>query len=111
MDAAVDCWGGNVIVDDPKQLNAKRPVAPIEMTERLPCPLLGIFGNDDENPNADQVNRTEAKLKALGKNYEFHRYDGAGHAFFNSTRPAFRPEQAADGWNKVFAFLKKHIAA
>src|SRR5262245_23591690 len=24
IDAAVDCWGGNVIVDDPKQLNAKR---------------------------------------------------------------------------------------
>ena len=109
--AAVDCWGGNVIVDDPKALNAKRPVAPIEMTEKLSCPLLGIFGNDDENPNTDQVNRTEAKLKQLGKNYEFHRYDGAGHAFFNSTRPAFRPEQAADGWNKVFVFLKKHISA
>jgi carboxymethylenebutenolidase len=111
IDAAVDCWGGNVIVDDPKQLNAKRPVAPIEMTEKLPCPLLGIFGNDDENPNADQVNRTEAKLKALGKNYEFHRYAGAGHAFFNTTRTAYRAEQAADGWNKVFAFLKEHLAA
>src|SRR3984893_1077181 len=29
IDAAVDCWGGNVIVDNPKLLNAKRPVAPI----------------------------------------------------------------------------------
>jgi carboxymethylenebutenolidase len=109
IDAAVDCWGGNVIVDDPKQLNAKRPVAPIEFTEKLSIPLLGIFGNDDENPNTDQVNRTEAKLKQLGKNYEFHRYDGAGHAFFNSSRVAFRAEQAADGWNKVFAFLRKRI--
>ena len=34
IDAAVDCWGGNVIVDDPKQLNAKRPVAPIDLTEQ-----------------------------------------------------------------------------
>ena len=49
----------------------------------MACPLLGIFGNDDANPTADQVNRTEAVLKKLGKNYEFHRYDGAGHAFFN----------------------------
>ena len=32
-------------------------------------PILGIFGNDDENPNKDQVNRTEAVLKKLGKNY------------------------------------------
>jgi carboxymethylenebutenolidase len=111
VDAAVDCWGGNVIVDDPKELNAKRPVAPIDLTEKLNCPLLGIFGNDDHNPNADQVNRTEALLKKLGKNYEFHRYDGAGHAFFNVARDAFRPQQAADGWNKVFAFLNRYLAA
>ena len=74
------------------------------------CPILGLFGNDDENPNADQVNRTEAVLKKLGKNYEFHRYDGAGHAFFNTSRVAYRAEQAADGWKKVFAFFNKHLA-
>src|SRR5215831_10864773 len=102
IDAAVDCWGGNVIVDDPKQLNAKRPVAAIDLTAKLRCPLLGLFGNDDENPDRDQVNRTEAVLKKLGKSYEFHRYDGAGHAFFNAARPAYRPEQALDGWDKVF---------
>ena len=111
IDAVVDCWGGNVIVDDKSLLNAKRPVAPIDLTENLNCPLLGLFGNDDQNPTADQVNRTEAVLKRLGKNYEFHRYDGAGHAFFNVMREAYRPEQAADGWNKVFAFLRKHLAA
>ena len=109
FNAAVDCWGGNVIVDDPKQLNAKRPVAPIDLADKLNIPLLGIFGNDDENPNKDQVKRTEAVLKKLGKNYEFHRYDGAGHAFFNTARVAFRPEQAADGWAKVFAFFRKHL--
>ena len=49
-------------------------------------------------------------LKKLGKNYEFHRYDGAGHAFFNCARPAYRPEQAADGWAEVFAFFT-HISA
>jgi carboxymethylenebutenolidase len=111
INAAVDCWGGNVIVDDPKLLNAKRPVAPIELTDKISCPLLGLFGNDDENPTADQVNRTEAVLERLGKNYQFHRYDGAGHAFFNTARPAYRAEQAADGWNKVFAFFNRHLAA
>ena len=111
LDAVVDCWGGNVVVDDKSQLNAKRPVAPIDLSEQLRAPLLGIFGNDDQNPNADQVNRTEATLKRLGKTYEFHRYDGAGHAFFNTSRSAYRPEQAADGWEKVFAFLRKQLAA
>ena len=112
FDALVDCWGGNVVVDDPKALNAKRPVAPIDLAENINCPIIGLFGNDDENPNADQVNRTEAVLKKLGKDYEFHRYDGAGHAFFNYSRgPAYRAEAAADGWKKIFAFLDKHLAA
>jgi carboxymethylenebutenolidase len=111
IDATVDCWGGNVIVDDPKLLNAKRPIAPIDLSEHIRCPLLGLFGNDDENPNRDQVNRIEAVLKKLGKSFEFHRYDGAGHAFFNVMRPAYRAEQALDGWSKVVAFFHKHLAS
>jgi len=109
IDAAVDCWGGNVIVDDPAQLNALRPVAPIDLTEQLSCPLLGIFGNEDPNPNPDQVNRTEEVLKRFGKTYEFYRYDGAGHGFFAVDRPGYRPQQAVDGWQKVFAFFKRYL--
>ncbi len=111
IDAAVDCWGGSVIVKDKKQLDAKRPVAPIDLTEKLPCPLLGIFGNDDKNPDPMQVNETEELLKRLGKNYEFHRYDGCGHAFFNTMRESYRAAQAMDGWQKVFGFLQRNLAA
>ncbi len=108
LDAAVDCWGGRVIVK-PEELTPGRPIPVIDMTPDLSCPLLGIFGNDDANPDVEQVNRTEAELKRLGKNYEFHRYDGAGHGFFATDRPGYRPEQAVDGWQKVFAFYEKHL--
>jgi carboxymethylenebutenolidase len=111
IDAMVDCWGGNVVVDDPKLLSAKRPVAPIDLTDGIRCPVLGLFGNEDANPDPDQVDRIEAALKKLGKDYELHRYDGAGHAFFNAARPAYRPEQALDGWSKVLAFYRRHLAA
>jgi len=111
FNAVVDCWGGNVVVDDPKALNAKRPVAPIDLTAKLAIPLIGLFGNDDQNPTADQVNRTEALLKKLGKAYEFYRYDRVAHAFFNYERPGFKPEPMLEGWKKVFAFLNKHLAA
>ena len=109
IDAAVDCWGGSVIVDDPATLNDKKPVAPIDLTKNLKCPLLGLFGNEDKNPSPDQVDRTEAVLKKLGKSYEFHRYDGAGHGFFGADRPGYRVEQAVDGWKKTFAFFHKHL--
>jgi carboxymethylenebutenolidase len=112
IDAAVDCWGGRVIVHDPAaDLTPKRPTEVIKLTPSLSCPLLGIFGNDDKNPNRADVDRTEAELKRLGKSYEFHRYDGAGHGFFSNDRPAYRPEQAVDGWQKIFAFFGKHLTA
>ncbi|MFM2443632.1 MAG: hypothetical protein RJB09_818 [Pseudomonadota bacterium] len=110
VDAAVNCWGGNVVVDDASQLSPLlRPVAPIDLTEGLKAPLLGLFGNDDKNPSPTHVNTLEAKLTSLGKAHEFHRYDGAGHGFFASERPNYRVEQANDGWQKTYAFFHKHL--
>jgi carboxymethylenebutenolidase len=108
IDAIVDCWGGSVIA---KQLDPKRPVAPIDLTGNITCPLLGIFGNEDKNPDIAQVNETEAVLKRLGKTYEFHRYDGVGHAFFNTAREGYRAPQATEGWQKVFGFYQRYLAA
>ena len=106
--AAVECWGGAVVMN-PDQLNEKRPVSPIDLTKDLSCPLLGIFGNEDQGPSPEQVNLHEEELKKHGKDYEFHRYDGAGHGFFYYDRPAYRQQQAMDGWSKVFGFLEKHL--
>ncbi|HLH73954.1 MAG TPA: dienelactone hydrolase family protein [Chloroflexota bacterium] len=108
LNAAVDCWGGRVVVR-PEELTEKQPVPVIDMTKDMHCPLLGIFGNDDANPDVQQVNRIEEELRKYGKDYEFYRYDGAGHAFFAVDRPSYRPEQAVDGWKKVFAFYEKHL--
>jgi len=110
IDACVEQWGGNVVMAK-ADLNEKKPVAPIDMTKDLFSPLLGLFGNDDRSPSPEQVNQHEAELKKHGKNYEFHRYDGAGHGFFYWNRPAmYRIEQAMDGWTKVYAFFGKHLA-
>jgi carboxymethylenebutenolidase len=106
--AVVDLWGGNVILPA-DQLSPQRPVPVIDYTERLSVPLLGIFGNDDKAPSPEQVDQHEAELKRLGKTYEFHRYDGAGHGFFYYHAPNYRQEQAMDAWGKVFAFLAEHL--
>lgn len=54
--------------------------------------------------------RIEEELKRHGKTYEFHTYQGAGHAFFSVDRPSYRVEAAVDGWQKVFAWYDKYLS-
>jgi carboxymethylenebutenolidase len=110
FDAVVDLWGGGVIASQ-EELSPSRPVAPIDYTADLASPLLGVFGNDDSHPSPEQVDLHEAELKRHGKAYEFHRYDGAGHGFFYYHWPIYRPEQAMDGWEKVFTFFGGHLSS
>ena len=109
FNAVVDCWGGRVVMT-PDQLTANFPVSPLDYTRDLPCPILGLFGEEDSSPTPEQVKLHEEELKKHGKNYEFHMYPNAGHGFFYYDRPNYRQEQAVDGWKKVFAFLEKHLA-
>jgi carboxymethylenebutenolidase len=110
FDAVIDCWGGRVVMSQ-EDLTPKHPVAPIDYTKDLSCPLLGLFGEEDRNPTPEQVALHEQELKKHGKNYEFHMYEKAGHGFFYYDRPAYRQEQAVDGWKKIFAFLETHLSA
>jgi carboxymethylenebutenolidase len=107
--AIIDCWGGRVVMN-PTELTPAQPVAPVEFTRDLPCPILGLFGADDSSPTPEQVAIHEQELKKYGKNYEFQMYPGAGHGFFYHNRPMYRQEQAVDGWNKVFEFLEKYLS-
>ncbi|MCL2781705.1 MAG: dienelactone hydrolase family protein [Actinomycetia bacterium] len=101
LDAAVDCYGARVV----------GPEQGIEdQLGKLSCPLLGLFGNDDVSPSPEQVDRLEALLREHGKTYRFHRYDGAGHAFFAVDRSAYRVAAAVDGWERITAFFAERLA-
>ncbi len=108
INAAVDCYGGGV-TSPTEELTPRQPVAPIDYTKKLSCPLLGLFGKEDQRPSPADVAKTEAELKKWGKNYEFYSYDNAGHGFFSVDRPSYRQEAAVDGWQKIFRFLEKHL--
>lgn len=109
FDAVGDLWGGRVVVAK-EDLTENSPVAPVDYAKDLTAPVLGLFGNEDQNPSPAHVDTLEAELKKLGKAHEFHRYDGAGHGFFYYDRPAYRQQQAMDGWQKVFTFFGAHLA-
>jgi carboxymethylenebutenolidase len=109
LDAAVDCYGAFVVGTPPEGMPLK--VGPIvHLAKDLSCPLLGLFGADDKHPSPDQVAELEKELAAVGKTFEFHTYEGAGHAFFDVNRPVFRPEAARDGWQKIMDFYGRYLA-
>jgi len=109
LDAAVDCYGAYVTGTPP----ADWPLKITNLVEQLPhlqCPLLGLFGNDDKFPSPEQVDELEQILTANGKEFEFHRYDDAGHAFFAVDRPSYRVAAANDGWERIARFFATHLA-
>jgi carboxymethylenebutenolidase len=109
LDAAVDCYGAFVAATPPEGSGYKMtPV--IGLAGGLRCPLLGLFGKDDTFPSPEEVAQIEQVLKDLGKEYEFHSYEGAGHAFFSTDRTSYRPEAANDGWQRVFTWFGRHLA-
>ncbi|HCG91601.1 MAG TPA: carboxymethylenebutenolidase [Dehalococcoidia bacterium] len=109
INAAVDCWGGGVITPA-DQLTPQQPVSPIDYTADMSCPILGLFGNEDARPSPQEVNETEEMLKKHGKDYEFHRYDNAGHGFFAVDRDSYRQQASVDAWPKVIDFYNKHLS-
>ncbi|MBO0802752.1 MAG: dienelactone hydrolase family protein [Nocardiopsaceae bacterium] len=109
LDAAVDCYGAFIVGEVPEGFPLK--VGPIvDKAPQLSCPLLGLFGAEDKYPSPEHVAELEEALKAAGKTYEFHSYSGAGHSFFSVNRPAYNPEAATDGWEKILAFYGKYLA-
>jgi carboxymethylenebutenolidase len=68
-----------------------------------------LFGGEDARPSPEDTARTKAALEEAGKTYEFHTYEGAGHAFFAVDRPNYRQAAAVDGWKKVFAWFEQHL--
>ena len=85
--------------------------APIEQADRISCPVLGIFGNDDQGPSPEDVNDYEAALNAAGVTNQIHRYDGAGHGFQDHTNEGrYRKEQSEDAWEKSLDFFSRCLA-
>lgn len=109
LDAAVDCYGAFVVGRPPEGMPLK--IGPIvHRAPDLSCPLLGLFGAQDQHPSPEQNAELEKELAAAGKTFEFHTYEGAGHAFFSVNRPSYRPEAANDGWEKIWAWFGRHLA-
>ena len=66
LDAAVDCYGACVVNAPPEGMPLKvQPI--IGLAKDLSCPLLGLFGADDQYPAPAETAALAKELTALGK--------------------------------------------
>jgi carboxymethylenebutenolidase len=109
VDAAVDCYGAFVTGQAPDTF----PIPMTGLEDRLPklsAPLLGLFGKEDAHPSQEEVAGLDRLLTDLGKEHEFHSYEGAGHAFFAADRPSYRVSAALDGYARIGAFFTRTLS-
>jgi carboxymethylenebutenolidase len=110
LDAAVDCWGGFIDRSTPEERTTPtRPMPPLDLVERLHCPLMAAVGAEDHNPSPELAERLRERLAATPHETRVDVYDGAGHAFFADYRPSYRPAPAALLWKRVVPFLARHL--
>ncbi|MHB1847022.1 MAG: dienelactone hydrolase family protein [Deltaproteobacteria bacterium] len=81
---------------------------PAEKLPALRAPILGLFGEDDPRLVA-QLPAFEQAMKAAGKELLLHVYPNTPHAFFNDTRPSYRPEAARDAWARTLTLFARTL--
>jgi carboxymethylenebutenolidase len=110
LDAAVDCYGAFVVIDPPEGLSMKL-TSLVPILGDLACPLLGLFGAEDQFPSPEQTEQLRHHLTEHAKSFEFHTYEGAGHAFFAPDRPSYRPTVAVEAWGEIWKFFGRLLAS
>lgn len=104
--AAVVFYSGNMF-----KVWGEGEKTPFELLSGIKGPVIGFFGNDDKNPSPDDVNKIDEELTRLRIEHEFHRYDGAGHAFQNFlSKDQYREAAEKDSWGKAREFLKNRMS-
>ena len=80
-----------------------------EAMAQIKAPVLGLYGGNDARINAT-IPATDSTMKRLGKSYEYHIFDGAGHGFLRA-QDGNEPNSAASvqAWPKTIAFLRTHL--
>ena len=111
------CWGGGRSfayagaqpgLDGAVVYYGASPDAPI--LGAIKAPVQGHYGGDDERVNAT-IAPAEAEMKKLGKTYEPHIYEGAGHGFLRdqSARDGANMKATREAWPLTVKFLKERL--
>ena len=85
-----------------------KPKTVLDIADQIHCPLLGLYGGQDEANPPDVVHQVEAKAKTAGKTVDIIIYPDAPHGFFADYRPSYRKADAEDAWQRAIAWFRRY---
>jgi len=113
------CWGGstvfaNAVANAPALGAVAAYYGTSPATESLSAvhaPIIGFYGGVDQRVNAT-IPAAEAELKRLGRTYEPHIFDGAGHGFLRNQegQDGANLEAARQAWPLTVRWFRTHLA-
>lgn len=82
---------------------------PLERVGEMRCPVLGLFGQEDQAIPVEQVERFGSALSETGLEHQLHVYPGAPHSFFDRRQEQYA-EASEDAWRRTLGFLSTPAA-
>jgi len=111
------CWGGSTsfrMATEWSELGAavvyygSSPAT--ETLGAVEAPVLGLYGGNDARVNST-IPDAQTALEGMGKSYEVHIFDGAGHGFLRQQdgQEGANLEATRVAWPRTMAFFKEHL--
>ncbi len=111
------CWGGSTsfrLATTSKVLGAAvvyyGSSPPNESLATVEARVLGLYGGNDARVTAT-IEPAQQEMRRLGKNYEVHVFDGAGHGFLRaqSGQDGANMRASRQAWPRTVAFLRETL--
>lgn len=101
--ASVAYYGGNI-----SKAWGEGP-SPFERTAEIHCPIMGHFGEEDQNPSPEDMRKLDAELAKHGKVHEFYSYPGAGHGFMDRHGNKYNARADQASWPRTLDFFRRYM--
>ena len=83
--------------------------APVDVVDKIECPVLGIFGGADTAIPIAMIQQFRDALTSAGIDHEIAVEPDAPHSFFDRKQAEFQ-KQSDDAWARVHRFVEAHGA-
>ncbi len=88
-----------------------QPQSPIDLAQGLKCPLLGLYGGQDQSIHPEDVGTAATLARTAGQEVQIKIFPEAGHGFHADYRATYVKSAAVQGWADMLDWFRAHGVA